>query len=59
LDSWERWKSLPYKGQRGVVAGIVALIGIGLVAWRFALAIGIFVIVVALYLRSTKHKDAL
>jgi len=59
VESWERWKTLPYQYQRGVLAGIVTLIGISIVAWRVALALSIFALVVVLYLRKSRSKDAL
>ena len=58
-DSWERWKSLPFQYRRGVLGAIATLIVLSIVAWRIALPLGVFAILVVLYLRSSKGKDAL
>jgi len=59
IESWERWKSLPFRYQRGVLGGIGALIALSIVAWRVALPLGIFAIVVVSYLRGSRSKDEL
>ncbi len=58
-DARERWKTLSFEVRRSVMAGIAALVAFFFIAWRIAVPLAIFAILVVSYLRRSRGRDSL